>query len=231
MRVMADRADIIRKIKALMARTPARGCTEAEAEAAAAMAASLMRQYGLGALDLDMGSTLATAPSRPARWQRVLVGSIGFATNCVALWCSRSKQVEFVGATPGPDIAVYLFIVGDRAAKRAAVEFRRTEFYRKRRAASTKRKAIADFLTAFSERLSLRIMDMFADQQSAELNAAARRYLDQLYPDTKTMKAGKAPKTRFDQAAALGSAAASNVGLHRGMAQDGGAPLLIGGRR
>lgn len=229
--MMTDRADIIRKIKALLDRTPARGCTEAEAEAAASVAASLMRQYGLNAVDLDMGSRLALAPSRPARWIKVLVSSIGFATNCAALWRAGSKQVEFIGAVPGPDIAVYLFIVGARAAKRAAVEFRRTDFYRKRRAASTKRKAIADFLTAFSERLSVRIIDMFADQRSAELNAAARRHLDQLYPNTKTMKAGKAPKTRFDQAAALGNAAARTVGLHRGMSREGAAPLLIGGRR
>jgi hypothetical protein len=57
---MTDRSKIIAKIRSLLQKTYANGCTEAEAMAAAAKAAELMAAYDLSMTDVEIGATECT---------------------------------------------------------------------------------------------------------------------------------------------------------------------------
>ena len=167
---MPDREDLIRRIKRLRELTTKRGCTEAEAMAAAEKAAKLMAEYGVSADDVEIVE--ARIPSKfGARSPRaVLVAGIVRATNTASLHARRygSSEWLFIGLEPGPEIAVYLLEVCGRAVDRELREFKRGAFYKRRRSIATRKEAAADFAQAMSHRLANRMIELFADTACAE---------------------------------------------------------------
>jgi hypothetical protein len=232
--VSADLAKIKERIRALREKTTARGCTEAEALAAAELAAKLMRQYGLDAADIGMSQASARQKTRRPTERSRLYNMIALCTNTAVIASDEAdgRVLVFVGREPWPDVAAYLKVVCDRAIDRAVAEFKRNPFYRRRRSVSTRRAAVELFTRAMVGRLCVRLGNLFADLYSKEQRAAAERHLAVLYPDA---VARHVPRrnlgNRLGEAAARGWHAGDQVGLHHGVRTgDRPADLLITGR-
>ncbi|WP_199777592.1 DUF2786 domain-containing protein, partial [Bosea sp. FBZP-16] len=162
---MTPRERLRSKIAALQAKTEASGCTEAEAMAAAALAARLMAEHDFDQAEIEM--TEATAPDNSTRttnrttWRDKLSAAIAYYTNCAMLIRCDRGDILFVGREPGPDIAAYLRDVCFRAVDRDLREFKETPFYTRRRKLSTRRAAAADFVDGMVLRLIVRLADLF----------------------------------------------------------------------
>lgn len=223
---MTDRAALIDKIKALRSRTIDRGCTEAEAKAAAAKAAQLMREARLTDDDLVMGeAAVETGVKQRAKAAR-LFGVIAYMTNCKAVELSTGR-VLFVGLEPGPEIAEYLLDVCETALRVETDAFKRGTFYRSRRKIRTRRQAIADFQVALIERLAIRLYELFQDTLSdADREAATKAVARRMNTVTVTRSSHK---TRYSEAAWHGHKAGDGVGLHHGVKTGQGDVRRIGG--
>lgn len=227
---MSPRERLKAKIAALLAKTEAAGCTEAEAMAAAAAAARLMAEHDFDQAEIEMSET--TAPDSSVRsnnrttWRDKITGACALYTNCAWMIDGPAGVVVFVGREPGPDIAAYLRDVCIRAVERALREFKTTPFYTRRRKLSTRRAAAADFVEGMVIRLILRLSELFrsirndACRQEAKY-ALAKRSTGQV--STKMTER----KLRFSDAAGAGWGAGGQVALHHGVAGTG-SPKLIG---
>lgn len=118
---------IIRRINALMAKTVARGCTEAEALAAAEMVGRMMDEHDLSMSDLKIQSsetvrsTVKTGKKSENQAPFLCVNAIAFFTDTKA-WCgiedshgSFKRTVEWFGFKPDVIVAEYLYAIIDRA--------------------------------------------------------------------------------------------------------------------
>lgn len=228
---MTQRERLKAKIAALLAKTEAAGCTEAEAMAAAALAAKLMAEHAFDQAEIEM--TDATAPDTSTRttnrttWRDKLSGGIAVATNCAwMIRCDRG-DILFVGREPGPDIAVYLRDVCFRAVDRELAAFKTTPFYQRRRKLSTRRQAAADFVNGLVIRLIVRLLELFGPVRDDAARDEAKQLMrrrENSVPSTHMTER----KTRFSAAAGAGWAAGAKVGLHHGVTGSA-APKLIGG--
>jgi hypothetical protein len=230
-----DIEKIKERIRALREKTTARGCTEAEALAAAELAAKLMRQYGLDAADIGMSQASARQKTRRPTERSRLYNMIALCTNTAAIQDVEDevRVLVFVGREPWPEIAAYLKVVCDRAIDRATAVFKRQPFYRRRRSIAAKRAAVEVFTRAMVGRLCIRLGELFADLYSKEARDAAERHLAVLYPNavSRVMKSRKFDH-RLGEAADHGWHAGGEVGLHHGV-RGGDRPaelLIMGGR-
>lgn len=228
---MADQKtrDRIRRLKEL---TAARGCTEAEALAAAEKAAALMRQHGLSDQDLVIEAQVSKAKSGARSERSRLWPEIALCTNTDHVVIRRSNgdiDVEFIGRAPGPEIAVYLRSVCERAIDREIATFKAGKFYRRRRSLATKRAAVGDFTIAMTLRLSLRLVELFRDTIDPEAAHEARQALEARHPNLRAIERPERDE-RFWEAGMAGSRAGNKVPLARGV---GGSTdtLMIGGGR
>lgn len=227
---MTPRERLRAKIAALMAKTEAAGCTEAEAMAAASVAARLMAEHAFDQAELEM--TEATAPDTSARtnnrttWRDKLSGAIALVTNSAWMVGAFGGVVLFVGREPGPDIAVYLRDVCFRAIDRELQAFKTTPFYTRRRKLSTRRQAAADFVDAMVVRLMVRLVELFNPVRDEPARQQAKQALQKRAGSALSTIKMTERKPRFSDAAGAGWRAGGNVGLHHGVA--GGAPKLIG---
>lgn len=227
---MADRSKIAAKIAALRAKTTGAGATEAEALAAAELAARLMAEHGLSDADIEMVS--ASAPERTVRatWRSILAAAVSSVTNTASILHPVTAEIEFIGRDPGPVIAAYLYTVLVRAVERAAREFKETTFYRRRRTTKTRKAALNDFATAMVLRLRFRLYELFAATIDKGAQETAWRALTNRYPTSTKMTAPKR-KEQFSAAADAGYRAGGDVTLAHGVAGADGRPLAIGGAR
>ena len=227
---MADRSKIAAKIAALRAKTTGAGCTEAEALAAAELAAQLMAEHGLSDADVEMVSASAEEKTKRATWRTTVAVTVADVSNTAAIIHPQTASVEFLGRDPGPEVAAYLYAVVVNAIVRASREFKETAEYRRRRTTKTRRAALIDFANGMGLRLRGRLFEMFRPTLSKEARDAARAALDLKYPDARNWKAPKG-KIRFEGAADAGYRAGGEVTLAHGVADAGGRPLAIGGAR
>lgn len=225
-----NRETIRKRINALRERTTARGCTEAEAMEAAAKVAELMREHGLSGDDLAMGEDVATAKASDARHRRQLWAVIANCTNTAALTRPglENLQVIFVGQEPGPEIATYLVDVCHNAIAAEGDRFRKGDFYRGRRKASTKRKAMMDFTVSLVERLCHRLYALFADSRDQVRAAKAVVEFDRRYPNTASHRPSRKHKVSYQDAAQAGWQAGGRVHLGHGVKGGKSDPLRIG---
>lgn len=118
--VKLDRRDaLLGKIRALRARTVERGCTEAEAEAAAAMAGKLMDQYGFAQADLREADALV---QRVVDLQGRAVGHVQWCVLAIAAYCdcrvwrsgrpgSKAWAPVYLGHAADVEVAEYLTVL------------------------------------------------------------------------------------------------------------------------
>ena len=220
--------ELRRKVASLLRMAQNEKASEAEAMAAAERAAKLMAEAGLSATDIEFDEEQATLRTRRASIRDTLWGVIAHCTNCGAItrrdW---TPVVIFIGRAPGPQIAVYLVDVLNRAIDREIELFKLTPEYRRRRTLATRRAAVQDFVNGLVGRLRLRIMGLF--QASIDLDAAeeAQAVRDQRFPSSAPHRV-KAHSVRFGGAAAAGYSAGGRVQIAHGVT-GGHAPRQIGG--
>lgn len=224
---MTPRERLRAKIAALQGKTQAAGCTEAEAMAAAELAARLMAEHAFDQADIEM--TEATAPNKWQRstWRDRLSAGIAVATNCDWIVRPNSEDVLFMGREPGPDIAAYLRDICFRAVDRAVREFKETPFYGRRRKLATRRAAVADFVEGMVNRLIMRMFELFKPVISKPAREEAKQALARRFAGDLVSRPIKAHDPRFSQAAGAGWRAGADVGLHHGVSGSA-APKLIG---
>lgn len=222
---MTHREALAAKIAALRAKTVRAGCTEAEALAAAELAARLMAEHGLSEAEIGITEARSTADPERSAWRLTLTGAIAQVTNTAGLFDGRA--VLFVGRDPGPEIALYLRDLCFRAVEREVEWFRATEFYRRRRNTKTRRRALEDFRHGMVARLGIRLREIFAPLMSPEQLLLAREALAKRHPDTELMKP-TLRDPRFNEAALAGLIAGDRIPLSHGVGGPA-APLAIAG--
>ncbi len=226
---MTASSRIRERIKRLREMTSDRGCTEAEALSAAAKAAQLMRDHGLSEADIVMDEKASKSRHKSKSQKARLWPTIAHCTNTAVIVLEGSDGVEvaFIGRDPGPEIAVYLRAVCERAVDTAIVQFKTEPQYRRKRKLAVKRDMVAAFTTGMVARLNRRLVKLFEPTVSAESRALAAAARDERYPGNAVAQKPKA-ELRHHQAAISGWLAGDKVTLAHGMSGSD-APLQIGG--
>ena len=168
---------ILRKIKALLALTEARGATEAEAAAAAAAAQRLIEAHDLDVATLDEHADPEPPPEeatdetldpedasrQKVRWRGILASAIGRANGCKTYW--RGSALRIVG--PPSRVAAVRYLYGwlsrevDRLGAEAARGMGRSYGHA--------------FRCGCAERVGRRLVDEAALARSQERDAARLR--------------------------------------------------------
>jgi len=221
---MAD--DVKRKIAALLGMTKARGCSEAEAMAAAEKAAQLMREHGLTEADVLFGKASAKSKTNGNGARDLLWGTLARNTNTALIF--EFGRATFVGAGPGPEIAAYLFTVLGRAIDGAISEYKGAPNYRRRKSTDSKRRAVQDFTHAMVRRLQVKLDALFADVRSSEAHALAVSARDQMFPGGTPVRGPAPAKLRNSKAMLAGIAAGERVELSHGVSGEQAERLRLG---
>ncbi|MGE4529571.1 MAG: DUF2786 domain-containing protein [Rhodospirillaceae bacterium] len=132
-------------LAALRARTTERGCTEAEALAAAAKAAELLSKHGLDEAALEFEEYRVEIGRRTVVDE--LWGQAAIFCHC-KLWYSRwggRWTVVYFGRWNDVAVAEYLHALLERHVKAATREWQKGPEYRRRRTTKTKREATKAF--------------------------------------------------------------------------------------
>lgn len=227
---MSEHELIRERIRRLLERTTARGCTEAEATAAAEKAAELMRRYQLTDADVAFDSVRVKNRSAGASVRDRLWSIVAYSTNTSSIFIQgyREHHVEFHGRDAYVEIAAYLKDLLDRAIDREIRTFKQSTFYRRRRSLTTKRQAVADFTDALVTRLAARVFEAFATVRDPEERLAAEKRRDLMCTDQVAVE--RRPITeRYSEARWAGYHAGNNVPINRGVSGDD--PKLIGGSK
>jgi hypothetical protein len=162
------------RIRALAARTVERGCSEAEAMAAAAKVGELLEVYGLSMSEVELReeaclqrSLTFDDPRRVAlNW---LFPALLRFTGCRGWTVGRSEYVIF-GLEPDVQMAEYLLHVVANALAWEEERYRAGPDYARRRAAP--QAALRSFRLGFADRVASRLDELGAARRAAE--AAAR---------------------------------------------------------
>lgn len=226
---MSDLDKIKARIRALREKTMDNGCTEAEALAAAEVAARIMAEHGLSDADVVMTSERTRERTSRATWRSHVSSSCAHITNTAAILLPDDEEIEFIGKLPGPEIAAYLYAVLCRAVEREVEQFKFTAEYRKRRTVKTRRIALTDFRTAMTLRLRRRLFELFRATSDSNERALAHQALKSKHLDSETLPS-KMAVPRFGGAVAAGWAAGGKVTLAHGVGGKDGKPLAIGGQ-
>lgn len=217
------------RIRHLREMTSSRGCTEAEALAAAEKAAQLMRDHNLSDSDLVMDEEAVKGRDKGRSIKAKLWPIIAYCTNTQSIIHVErdGARHSFIGRDPGPQIAIYLYDVCDRAVDYGVRRFKLGKIYRSRRTLSTRRQAVADYTEGFVNRLSHRLLDVFGPTIDDAARAAAKTAMVERYGDGQAIATRKAPG-RFFEARASDWRNAGDVTLAAGVGGTKDAPLQIG---
>ncbi|MBN2752590.1 MAG: DUF2786 domain-containing protein [Rhodospirillaceae bacterium] len=156
---IAARRRLRETIAALSTRTTERGCTEAEAMAAAAKVAELLSKHGLDPVALEFEE------GRIEIGRRTVVDEIwsNVATFChCKLWysgCGGRWTVVYFGRWNDVIVAEYLHALLERHVKAATREWQKTQEYRRRRSTKTKREATKAFQQGLVRALAGKLWD------------------------------------------------------------------------
>lgn len=157
------------RIRALLARTTERGCTEAEAETAATMAARLLDEYGFALEDLHerediVQETWKADGKRP--------GAVVYVTNAISEYCDcrvwrtnvggGQQGIRFLGRQSDAEVASYLTDLIAHALETQWQSYRRENFISGRDMSER-----ASFLLGMTHRLSARLREMKAERNRA----------------------------------------------------------------
>lgn len=222
--VSANLDQLKARIRALQARTTDRGCTEAEAAAAADAVAMLLRENGLtdadvltgrAAVEMKTRATLTDHLVKPvARLCRCRVFfSVGYSAGY------KVRRATYVGREPYPEIAAWLHGVVMQAVERASRDFTKSDHWKRRRTVRTRNQARAAYLAGFALRLQERLNALAQHDLSAI--AADLKLADQAMAKEGPMGAAKLPQAPraagFERAVEAGMRDANGVTLGWGV--------------
>ena len=159
------------RIKALTDRTVARGCTEAEAMAAAEMVGRLLERYALTMEEVDVRQEPCVQVEVPIGGKRrrpIDVCVPALARFCDSkVWLARTEQQAhyvFFGFETDIALAAYLFAVIDRAIGNGVAAFRAQ---RPALAGTTLRRESASFQGGMAARVAERLAALHTARESA----------------------------------------------------------------
>ncbi|MBW8270424.1 DUF7168 domain-containing protein [Caldovatus aquaticus] len=240
-------AKVKARIRALAARTVERGCSEAEAMAAAAKVGELLDIYGLTMSEVELREeacgqrSLVFADPRRAALQWLFPAVLRF-TECRGWTVGRAEFVLF-GLEPDVQMAEYLMHVVAGALAYEERRFRDSPDYRARR--TPPQAALRSFRLGFAARVADRL-DAMAEAREAAAAAARRRtpagtalvLLKEQRLDEGIRRLGvrlvtvrRRLSVRDRTAYARGREAGGRVGLERPLEGGGGTPALPRPRR
>ncbi len=170
---MSQNDELVRvkaRIKALTERTVARGCTEAEAMAAAEMVGRLLERYALTMEEVDVRQEPCAQVEVPIGGQRrrpvdACVPAIARFCDC-KVWLARTAQgasYVFFGFETDIGLAAYLFTVIDRAIKSELAGFRKSG---PPLTGTALRRASASFQHGMAARVAERLESMHAAREA-----------------------------------------------------------------
>ncbi|WP_431282692.1 DUF7168 domain-containing protein [Humitalea sp. 24SJ18S-53] len=232
---MSELDAIKARIRALGARTTARGCTEAEALAAAEKMLELMRQHRLtddqvacGEAEVSLGR-MRRAPG-DSIW--LLVAS---ACHCIAYTrrsFARPIRVVYVGRLPWPEVAEWMHGVVAGAMARANRDFLKTPGYRARRTRRTRNLARAHFAAGMAEGLAYKLAGLIGQdgakaERAADVALARRAIVDVEFTKSRPVPVLKGAGS-FAGVRNNGRTAGMNTSVNWGV--NGGKPPLAIGR-
>ena len=169
-------AKVKARIRALASRTVERGCSEAEAMAAAAKVGELLEVYGLSMSEVDLREEVCVQrvmvfddPRRQAMgW---LFPALLRFTDCRGWTVGRADYVIF-GLEPDVQMAEYLMHVIATALHHEESRFRRSPDYLGARAAP--QAVLRSFRIGFADRLATRLEELGSHRRATEQAAQAQ---------------------------------------------------------
>ena len=167
-------AKVKARIRALAARTVERGCSEAEAMAAAAKVGELLEVYGLSMSEVELREeicvqrTLTFADPRRVALNWLFPALLRF-TECRGWTSGRSDYVIF-GLEPDVQMAEYLMQVIAGALSFEEARWRASPDYARSRVPP--QAALRSFRLGFGDRIAVRLDELAAHRRASE--AAAR---------------------------------------------------------
>lgn len=225
---MTDREALKAKLRALLAKTVANGCTEAEAASAMAAAARIMEAHGLDADDVERIDGAPHVSSRArASWPYSFVwSSISVVSNCQThlRWVRPAGKADryseaYVGRPHDVALAEYLRALCDRAIRVAQGEFRRSKAWRLKRS----RKARDLEMAAFTEGLCIQLAGQV--RRTFSHRVIPPKPADVKYPNEPEPEPTEAEKRRAEQAYRRWKKMINRKGYAAGLAAGGGITL------
>ncbi|QKE92975.1 DUF2786 domain-containing protein (plasmid) [Lichenicola cladoniae] len=171
---MSQDTELVRvkaRIKALTEWTIARGCTEAEAMAAADMVGRLLERYALSMEEIDIRDEPCIRIEVPLRGIRrrpidACVPAIAAFCDC-KVWLSRDRSPPsyvFFGFATDTALAAYLYAVIERAIHSDSQTFRSA---RPALAGTALSRATSSFQLGMAARIAERLVDMHDDREAS----------------------------------------------------------------
>jgi hypothetical protein len=235
------------RIKALIEKTVANGCTEAEAMSAAEMVGRLLERYALSMDEIEIRSSRCVQREVPLGGKRRrpidgCVPSIARFCDC-KVWLAhatnekgtgpeqtaRGKRYVFFGFETDADLATYLFSVIDRAVTTETDNFKLTH---PRLRAVRLRQGTASFQHGLAARVAARLDDMHGEREASvktqrstgtALILAKHQVVDDAFRETKVkLVSMRAVGAQLDgKAYRKGWAAGEKVNLSRPVKDEG----------
>jgi Protein of unknown function (DUF2786) len=234
-----ERERVKARIKALTERTVSRGCTEAEAMAAAAMVGRLLERYALTMEEVDIREepcVQAEVPVGGLRRRPIDLCTPAIARFCdCKVWLAHAETAAhyvFFGFATDTKLAVYLFSIVDRAMGSELLSFRER---RPTLAGTELRRASRSFQQGMAARIGERLETMHAERE-ASIGAAQssgtaliimrHQVVEDAFRNTKVQLQSSGGMTlRRNAAYRAGQAAGDRVNLGRPI--DGGSPSRL----
>lgn len=179
------REKIANKIKELMKKTTANGCSEAEALSAAEMVGRLMNEYDLSMTEVEFKNEeflthVINTNSRVASPIHSVIMAIAEYTDTKS-WFSRGDKIvySFFGTKKDTEIADYLYHLLVGAIKRETENYKKTTSYKS--SPINGRTKTTSFANGMAARLSSRLQEMKRNQEMAnESNSTALVPVDKM---------------------------------------------------
>jgi Protein of unknown function (DUF2786) len=218
----SNRDAAVKRIKALLAKTEANGCTEEEAFAAAAKAGELMDKYGIESSEADIREeTCVTGihggerlKSHESQW---ISNAVGRYCDCRVWRKTRTGQIVFFGLPADVEVATYIMRVVEGAMNRSFKAFKKSEAYPHYDEA---RRVRATYMNAMATRVTKRLDEMHAARHTEDMKTTTGTSLVLVKTqvvaeqfDALGMKLGKSKSVTLKQSS---SAAAWNAGKAAG---------------
>jgi hypothetical protein len=224
-----ERDRVKARIRALTERTVARGCTEAEAMAAAEMVGRLLERYALTMQEVDIRAEPCAQLEVPIGGMRrrpidLCVPAIARFCDC-KVWLARREagaHYVFFGFETDTQLAGYLFAVIDRAIRSDLLAFRQRSLTL---AGVALRRASTSFQQGMALRIAERLETMHGEREAAvaarhatgtALMVVRHQVVEDAFRATKLrLQASPGPTLRSDGAFRAGRQAGDRVNLRR----------------
>ena len=164
---MSKREDLLRRIRALMAKTTANGCTEAEAQMAAAAVDRLMGEYDIDLTELevrDQTCVQVAVPTGARGFHAVEMTAKAVAaftdTKCWRRDGQSSDEICFFGLKVDTEIAEYLTYLFRRSLEREIAGVGMLDFTWQKKSKRERQEARHSFGLGMASRLSDRLHEL-----------------------------------------------------------------------